>query len=117
MLQRPPGVEPGQVVVGQDQLEILSQGVDEVGFGVHPPPGRIEARRLDLADDELGIIGDVLEDQQAERGYGHASTSVRPAESQEIARTVPHAPLLSGMVTGSSPRRLGKDRSCETGRW
>ena len=116
MLQRPPGIESGKVIVGQDQIEIVTEGGDEVGFGVHPPPARLEACRPELADDQLGVVGEVLEDQQAERAGSHASTSVRPTAPREFAQTSGFGAVLVGMVTRSSWTYL-RYGACETGCW
>jgi hypothetical protein len=55
-----------------------------------------------LVNDELGVVREVLEDQQAERGGGHTSTSVRPATLREYAPRQLSVPLLFGTVTCSS---------------
>ena len=64
------GTELGQVVVGDDQVKTRIQLGRKAGLGVHPFPDRGQTRVTQVLRDELGIVGLILDDQDAER-FGH----------------------------------------------
>jgi hypothetical protein len=67
-LERPRGLELGQVVVGDDQLRLGRERRPVLALAVDPLPGGLDARSAQLAEDQLGVLRPVLDEEQAEPG-------------------------------------------------
>ena len=87
-LEATQGIELGLVIVGQDQVQLGVEVGLEAGFVIDPAPGRVEAGAAELPERELGVLGSVFQDQQAQRSSGHGTQIQRVAEQLVLPRPV-----------------------------
>ena len=81
-LQGAGGVEHGQMVVGQDDVDVRSQIGEKLALALHPLPVGVESRSPELVEHELGISLEIFQDQHLERG-GHRSFRFSGPEPRE----------------------------------
>ena len=111
-LQGGQAVELRQLEIGKDDLGLeLGQGLAEVAFPFDQPGGEGDPRPPQLAFDQFGVGGGVLQDQHPQRAgvriaFVFFIDDKRDADGRAAARSMAMEPssCLASMVTSCRPR-------------
>ena len=110
------GVEPGQVVVGEDEVGGRVEAGEEVGLGLHPLAGRLVTGASELVEDQASVVLAVFEQEHAERS-GHRRLLLLVVAPEPLLKASASRDMRRGGPARRESRTYRSMRMCALPSW